>query len=132
MHSKNVSVRYCLSWMVLICALPFQSCTTKVLVAMDPAKLEKERLLHVKLLSGKEVKVKEPRFEHGKLYGLTPLYDTRPGPDKEIVIAVDQIESIRVERYDANKTIVSLTALAVATAIVAFALSQVAGLGELN
>ena len=77
MHSKNVNVRYFLSWMVLICTLPFLSCTTKVLVAMDPAKLEKERLLHAKLLSGKEVKVKEPR-------------------------------------------------------IVAFALSQVAGLGELN
>ena len=44
--------------------------------------LPEESLVYVKLKFGQEVKVKEPRFEDGYLLGTTPVYKTRPGPDK--------------------------------------------------
>ena len=88
------------------------SCTKRVLVPMDHDFLEKESLLYVKLSSGKEVKVKEPRLVDGALIGLTPVYETRPGPSKEIKISLDEIESINVERFSSQKTIITFTAIA--------------------
>lgn len=100
------------------------SCSKRVLVPMDHNSLEKESLLHVKLTSGKQVKVKEPRFKEGVLTGLTPIYKTRPGPYKEIRIFLDEIESIKVERFSSQKTILTLGAIALVLGTFSLYLSQ--------
>ena len=116
MNSKKILKR--LSVIFLITSfLTNIGCTTRVLVPMDHNFLEKESLLHVKLTSGKEVKVKEPRFEDGVLTGLTPFYNTRPGPDFKITINLSEIKSISVERIDRKKTIITFAAIASALGV---------------
>jgi len=100
------------------------ACSKTVSVPIDPPKLEQERLLHVKLISGKEVKVKEPRFEGGFLLGKTPIYDTRPGTDKEINIPMDEIESIRVERFSSQRTIMVSTIIVATFGVFYYFVSQ--------
>lgn len=72
---------------------------------MNPESLQKERLLHVKLVSGKEINVREPKFTKTFLLGKIPLYDSRPGPYKEIKVPLNEIDSIRVERFSPPKTL---------------------------
>ncbi len=106
------------------------ACSHRILAPMEPEKLQQERLLYVKLISGKEIKVKKPRFDEEHLCGLTPRYDTRPGPYEEIKIALDDIVSIKVERYDQKKTIVSLTAVAISLALFFYIVIGIGSVGE--
>ena len=108
MNMQKVIYRFFVFFIIFIFISHIIACTKRVSVPMDPNKLERERLLHVKLISGKEVKVKKPKFENGFLLGKTPLYDTRPGPEKDVKIPVNQIESITVERYSRQKTIITI------------------------
>ena len=124
---KRLSVIF----LIIAFSLNTIGCTKRVLVPMDRNSLEKESILYVKLTSGKEVKVKGPRFEDGFLSGKTPVYETRPGPDKEIKINVKKIDSIRVERFNRRKTIVSLTAMVVILGIFFYFISH-ADLSELK
>ena len=109
---KGIFKKLLITFLIICLGIHTISCTKRVLVPMDRNFLEKESLLRVKLISGKEVKVKEPRFKDGVLIGLTPVYETRPGPDKEIKISLNQIESITVERHSWKKTIITFTSIA--------------------
>ena len=111
----NIQIVICRSFVfsiILVFMAHLLACNKRVPVPIDPPTLKRERLLHIKLTSGTEVKVKEPTFEDGFLLGKTPLYDTRPGPDKEIKIPIDEIESIKVERPSLKKTTIALSAVA--------------------
>lgn len=123
---KELSVIF----LIITFAVNTLSCTKRVLVPMDRNFLEKESLLHVKLTSGKEVKVKEPRFEDGMLLGLTPVYETRPGPERAIKISLDQIESINVERHSWKKTIITFTALASAFGVFYYYILRLGGYND--
>ena len=109
---KGIFKKLLVTFLIICLGIYIISCTKRVFVPINRNFLEKESFLHVKLISGKEVKVKEPRFEDGMLLGLTPVYETRPGPDKEIKISLNQIESITVERHSWKKTIITFTAIA--------------------
>lgn len=106
------------------------ACTKRISIPVQSPLIEKERLLHVELSSGKKVKVKEPRFKEGFLFGKTPIYETRPGPEKEIKISLEEIKSIEVERYDGTKTLISLTVIPLAVGAFFYILIQSAGAGR--
>ncbi len=120
-------MRLSVLFLIIAFSLNTIGCTKRVLVPMDRNSLEKESILYVKLSSGKEVKVKGPRFEDGFLLGKTPLYDARPGPYKEIKINMKEIASIRVERPDQRKTIIALTTIAWILGMFMYLLSQFDG-----
>ena len=124
--------RFTVLFLIIAFSLNTIGCTKRVLVPMDRNSLEKESILFVKLTSGKEVKVKEPRFENGFLLGKTPLYETRPGPYKSIKINVKEIDLIRVERFNRRKTIVSSTVTALILGTLVYFISQAAGLSDLK
>ena len=88
-------------------------CTTLVSVPTAHSSLEDEKVLYVELSSGKEIKVKEPRFEDDVLAGITPKYGSLSGPYEEIRIPLDRIALIRVERFSSKKTIIALSVIAV-------------------
>ncbi len=73
--------------------------------------LPEESLVYVKLKTGQEIKVKEPRIDDGVLTGLTPLSDTLPGLETEIRINVYEIKSISVERIEHKKSIIVLATI---------------------
>ncbi len=112
--------------------LSVTACASRVKVPVNPPELRKESLLHVKLLSGRNVKVKKPKFKGEYLLGFTPLHHTRPGPEKEIKIALNEIESIRVERYNKTKTIIFAASAAVMVGSFIYLVSLYAGLSELR
>ncbi len=94
------------AFFLLVCFYFFLfACSKRILAPMNPESLQKERLLHVKLVSGKEINVREPKFTKTFLLGKIPLYDSRPGPYKEIKVPLNEIDSIRVERFSPPKTL---------------------------
>ena len=112
MKAKKISKKLLVTFLLITFSANMISCTKRVLVPMNHF-LEKENVLHVKLISGKEVIVKEPRFKDGVLTGLTPLYDTLSGPDFKITINVYEIKSISVDRIKPKKTIALITTIVV-------------------
>ena len=124
MNIGKVVCRPLVLFMIFVFVVNIVACTKRVSVPIVPPELEKERLLHVKLISGKEIKVKEPRFEGGFLLGKTPIYDTRPDPDKEVKISLDNIESIRVERFSSQRTIMVSTIIVVTFGLFYYFVSQ--------
>ncbi len=121
---KNTFKKLIIAFLITCLGIYTISCTKRILVPMNRDSLENEDFLHVKLTSGKEVKVKDPRLENGVLIGLTPVYETRPGPYKEIKVFFDQIDSIEAERFSLKKTFITLAGIALILGIFSFYLSQ--------
>jgi hypothetical protein len=132
MNTKiTMSIRSSCVDLLLSIALCMHACTKQVPVAIAERNLEREKVLHIMLNSGEEHVVKKPRVKGDSLAGLTWTDITRTR-QKEIIVALKDVKSIKAEHYSKQRTIMAITITTVTlTALYYLALLASVG-GELQ
>ena len=124
MKVQRVIYRYFVFTIIIIIQTHIIACTNLVTIRMDSPRLESDRLLHVELTSGQEIKVKDHRIEDGFLLGKTPKYHSLSGPYVAIKISLDQIKLVRVERFSSKKTVITIAVITFAVGMFFYYVSQ--------
>lgn len=107
------------------------SCTKPLPINIDDSQLTKQKVLHVKLKSGENYIMREPRLMKQYLFGKIWIDDMRT-KEKEIKISLADIQSIKSERYSLTQTIIVGTVCVVVAAGMLFLISVGAALGQLR
>lgn len=107
------------------------SCTKPLPINIDDSQLTKQKVLHVKLKSGENYIMREPRLMNQYLFGKIWIDDMRT-KEKEIKISLADIQSIKSERYSLTQTIIVGTVCVVVAAGMLFLISVGAALGQLR
>lgn len=111
-------------WMTL-------SCTKPLPINIDDSQLTMQKVLHVKLKSGENYILREPRIVDQHLFGKIWIDELRT-QEKEIKISLSDIQSIRSERYSLAQTIIVGTICVILSAGLLFLISVGAALGQLR
>lgn len=107
------------------------SCTKPLPINIDDSQLTKQKVLHIKLKSGENYIMREPRLMKQYLFGKIWIDDMRT-KEKEIKISLADIQSIKSERYSLTQTIIVGTVCVVVAAGMLFLISVGAALGQLR